>query len=108
MLDSLSGSDLLNELAHEFAERYRRGERPPLQEYADRYPELAEETRELFPTFAMIEHHGSGVGRRLVGREPTRRCLRHSGTTGSCERLGEAAWVSSTKRCKRVSADMSP
>jgi len=30
MLDSLSGSDLINELAHEFAERYRRGERPPV------------------------------------------------------------------------------
>ena len=61
MLESLSGSDLLNELAHEFAERYRRGERPPLNEYTDRYPELAGEIRELFPTLVMMEQFGSGV-----------------------------------------------
>jgi serine/threonine protein kinase/WD40 repeat protein len=61
MLESLSGSDLLNDLAHEFAERYRRGERPSLNEYADRHPELAGEIRELFPTLVMIEQFGSGV-----------------------------------------------
>ena len=37
---------LLTRLADEFAARYRAGERPPLQEYLDRYPELAEEIRE--------------------------------------------------------------
>ncbi len=77
MLDAMSGSDLLNELAHEFAERYRRGERPPLREYADRYPELADEIRELFPTLVMMEQLGSGVdhalgtaGRRERSSEP--------------------------------------
>src|SRR6516165_10304499 len=54
-----SGSDLFNELAHEFAERYRRGERPALDEYLDRYPHLAEEIRELFPMLAMMERAGS-------------------------------------------------
>ena len=29
---------LFDELAEEFAERYRRGERPSLQEYVDRCP----------------------------------------------------------------------
>jgi serine/threonine protein kinase/WD40 repeat protein len=61
MLGALSGSDLLNDLAHEFAERYRRGERPRLREYADRYPELASEIRELFATLVMSEQFGSGV-----------------------------------------------
>jgi hypothetical protein len=61
MLDSLSGSDLLNELAHEFAERYRHGERPPLNEYTDRYPDLAGEIRELFPTLVMMEQFGSAA-----------------------------------------------
>ncbi len=77
MLESLSGSDLLNELAHEFSERYRRGERPPLAEYLDRYPELAVEIRELFPTLVMMEQFGSGVehasgpsGRRARVTEP--------------------------------------
>jgi eukaryotic-like serine/threonine-protein kinase len=44
---------LLNHLGDEFAERYRRGERPSLQEYVDRHPDLAEEIREFFP--AMVE-----------------------------------------------------
>jgi WD40 repeat protein/serine/threonine protein kinase len=44
---------LLTRLADEFAARYRAGERPPLQEYLDRYPTLADDIRELFP--AMVE-----------------------------------------------------
>jgi eukaryotic-like serine/threonine-protein kinase len=40
-------------LAEEFAERYRRGERPSLEEYVDRLPEMANEIREMFP--ALIE-----------------------------------------------------
>jgi WD40 repeat protein/serine/threonine protein kinase len=53
---STSGSAnyvLLTRLADEFAARYRAGERPALQEYLDRYPELADDIRELFP--AMVE-----------------------------------------------------
>ncbi len=54
MAASSSGKyDLLDQLANEFAERYHRGERPALQEYLDRYPDLADEIRELFP--AMVE-----------------------------------------------------
>jgi hypothetical protein len=37
--------DLLNRLADEFAERYRRGERPSLHEYVDRHPDLADDIR---------------------------------------------------------------
>jgi eukaryotic-like serine/threonine-protein kinase len=59
MLESSSGSDLLNELAHEFSERYRHGERPSLNEYTDRYPGLAIEIRELFPALVMMEQFGS-------------------------------------------------
>ena len=43
------------ELAEEFAARYRRGERPGLQEYIDRYPDLADEIRELFPALVEVE-----------------------------------------------------
>jgi serine/threonine protein kinase/WD40 repeat protein/Flp pilus assembly protein TadD len=42
-------------LAEEFADRYRRGERPPLSEYVARYPEHADEIRELFPALVMME-----------------------------------------------------
>src|SRR5215472_12501354 len=43
------------ELAEEFAARFRRGERPGLQEYVDRCPDLAEEIRELFPALVEVE-----------------------------------------------------
>ncbi len=47
--------DLLDRLAEEFAERFRRGERPALKEYTDRYPELADEIGELFPALVKVE-----------------------------------------------------
>ena len=43
----------LDGMAEEFAERWRRGERPSLQEFIDRRPELADDIRELFP--ALVE-----------------------------------------------------
>src|SRR4051794_27587820 len=46
---------LLDRLADEFAARYRRGERPSLQEYIDRHPELADDIREYFPALAEME-----------------------------------------------------
>jgi hypothetical protein len=60
MSNSDSGKyDLLDQLAEEFADRFRRGERPALEEYTGRYPELAEEIRELFPALVKVEHaHG--------------------------------------------------
>ena len=60
MGEFLSGSDLFNDLAYEFAERYRRGERPSLTEYANRYPDLADEIRDLFPTLVVMERFGGG------------------------------------------------
>lgn len=47
--------DLLDLLAEEFADRFRRGEHPSLREYTDRHPELAAEIRELFPAMAQVE-----------------------------------------------------
>jgi Protein kinase domain len=55
MSTSGSRSGIVLELAEEFLERYRKGQRPPLKEYIDRHPELAEEIREVFPAMAMME-----------------------------------------------------
>jgi hypothetical protein len=44
-----------DELAEEFAERYRRGEQPSLEDYVDRLPEMAEEIREMFPALVAAE-----------------------------------------------------
>src|SRR4051812_17269143 len=44
-----------DDLAEEFVARYRQGERPRLQEFIDRAPELADEIRELFPALVVVE-----------------------------------------------------
>ena len=58
---------LLNRLADEFAARYRRGERPQLQEYCDRHPELADDIRDLFPALVEVEQAKGEVG-GMAGR----------------------------------------
>ena len=68
---SISGSgeyNLLDQLAEEFAERFRRGERPALKEYTDRYPDLADEIRDLFPAMVRVEQ---AEGARLGEEERT-------------------------------------
>ena len=57
-MSSASGSfdyDRFDELAREFADRCRGGQRPDLQEYVDRYPAMAGKIRELFPALVKIE-----------------------------------------------------
>ena len=62
----------LDRLAEEFVRRYRRGEQPSLTEYCERYPEFAEEIRELFPALVMMEkaRSGDGVERPGPGSAP--------------------------------------
>src|SRR5262249_53891902 len=57
-----SDADPLVELAEEYAERFRRGERPTLTEYTDKYPDLADRIRKLFPALVMMEEFGSVAG----------------------------------------------
>ena len=53
--DKRVNDDLLDALAEDFVARYRRGDRPSLVEFTSRYPELADEIRDLFPALAMME-----------------------------------------------------
>lgn len=48
--------DPLERLAESFLARLRAGERPGLEEYVERHPELADDIRELFP--ALVEMEG--------------------------------------------------
>ncbi len=50
-----TGRDPLEELASEFIERQRNGERPSISEYVAKHPELADEIHDLFPTIAAVE-----------------------------------------------------
>jgi eukaryotic-like serine/threonine-protein kinase len=71
---SAGGIDF-DHLAEEFVARLRRGERPGVSEYVERYPELADEILELFPALAEMEGlksepadaTGSFLGRRSSG-----------------------------------------
>ena len=55
MKDNGSRADLIDQLAEEFLSRFRRGERPAVQEYAAKYPEHADQIRDLFPALVVLE-----------------------------------------------------
>src|SRR5262245_49871568 len=56
----------LDELAEEFLERRRRGEKPTIDEYATRHPELAAEIRGTFHALAMIEDFAPGTSDSMI------------------------------------------
>ena len=91
--------DLLDRLAEEFADRYRRGERPALKEYTDRYPELADEIRELFPAMFKVEQVEDlrQGGQEGDGSRPRSHLRGRSATTGFSARSAGAAWASCTR-----------
>ncbi|HEY2158236.1 MAG TPA: serine/threonine-protein kinase, partial [Isosphaeraceae bacterium] len=48
--------DPIDLMAESFIERFRRGERPSIDEYAAKYPDLADEVRELLPALVQLEN----------------------------------------------------
>jgi hypothetical protein len=54
--------DPIEVMAESFLERFRRGERPSIEEYAAKYPELADEIRELLPALVQLERDMSVDG----------------------------------------------
>jgi WD40 repeat protein/serine/threonine protein kinase len=55
MAEPSSSRDPVEELAEEFAERHRRGERPSLSEYTEKYPQYADAIGKLFPALVLME-----------------------------------------------------
>ena len=47
--------ELIDRLAEEFAERFRNGDRPGVQEYCDKYPHVAADLRGMLPAMAEVE-----------------------------------------------------
>lgn len=68
-----SSADLFDELADEFVERYRNGDRPTPAEYAERHPDLADEILDLFPTLVAMElaAHDSESGQAAASEPRT-------------------------------------
>jgi serine/threonine protein kinase len=54
--------DPFDEVAESFLERYRLGERPSMTEYAERYPQLAQQIHELLPALVAVEKAGPKWG----------------------------------------------
>jgi tetratricopeptide (TPR) repeat protein/tRNA A-37 threonylcarbamoyl transferase component Bud32 len=55
MTDTHCSDDPVDDLAEEFARRWRDGERPTVEEYAARFPQWAEQIRDVFPAVLMME-----------------------------------------------------
>jgi len=85
MNTSSSERNPVEELAEEFLERHRRGERPALTEYTARYPELADQIRDLFPALVMMEDVRPGQG-DATGDIDNRA---HAAAPHKLERLGD-------------------
>ncbi|HID22090.1 MAG TPA: hypothetical protein EYP14_06780, partial [Planctomycetaceae bacterium] len=59
--------DPVEVLAEEFAQRYRRGERPSLDEYVRRYPQYADRLRRTFRVLLLMEDVAAEVEEESVG-----------------------------------------
>ena len=62
MSESDSGTDSLNKLAYELADRFRRGERPSPTEDTGEHTELVAEIRDRSPALVATEQVGSVAG----------------------------------------------
>jgi hypothetical protein len=62
MSESNAGRDPIEMLADSFLARFRRGERPSVEDYAAQHPELADEIRELLPALVMLEQEKPAAG----------------------------------------------
>jgi eukaryotic-like serine/threonine-protein kinase len=71
MSDSTADRDPIEVLADSFLARFRAGERPSIEEYAAKYPQLADEIGELLPALVMLEQDKSGAA-EASGIDPDR------------------------------------
>ncbi len=62
MSGSSAERDPVERLAEEFAARFRRGEHPSISEYTARYPQWADEIRDLFPALVLVEQFKPAPG----------------------------------------------
>src|SRR6516162_3755745 len=84
--------ETVEQLAEDFVARFRRGERPPLSEYTERYPEHAEQIRDLFPALVMMEQIAPGSQSDLLpasDRLPRQRPGEHPERIGDYRLLRE-------------------
>jgi WD40 repeat protein/serine/threonine protein kinase len=79
-----SERDPFEQVAEAFLAEYRAGKRPSLTEYAQRYPELAEQIQQFLPGLVLLEQHRPGPEAPTGPPAPT-----EWGAAGPPEQLGE-------------------
>src|SRR6516165_8121764 len=67
-----SDADPFGQIADAFVEAFRQGKRPSVEEFAQRYPEHADEIREMLPALVMMEKAKSADD--SSGPEPQAQC----------------------------------
>ncbi len=95
--DTSSLPDVLGPIAESFLARLRRGEHPSVKEYADRFPEHAEQIHEVFPALAEVELAAVGPD---ASRPSTASHVRSPQATAdqAGPRTETPAWVSALER----------
>src|SRR5262245_63418854 len=53
--NDVSAADPFGQIADEFVEAFRQGKRPAIEEFVLRYPDHAEDIREILPAMVMME-----------------------------------------------------
>src|SRR4051812_47270589 len=85
-----SDDERLADLADDFFLRYRRGERPSVEDYAQQDPSLADRVRELFPGLLAMEQSDPGPDAKV---DPATEQLGATiGRYKLLERLGEGGF----------------
>ena len=79
-----SERDPFEQVAEAFLAEYRAGKRPSLTEYAQRYPELAEQIHQFLPGLVLLEQHRPAPEGPTGPPAPT-----EWGTAGPPKQLGE-------------------
>jgi hypothetical protein len=84
--DNLSAADPFGQIADEFVEAFRQGQRPSVEEFAQRYPAHADDIRDALPALALMEQAKSAEDnpgqRRQADAAPQRQL-------GDCQTLRE-------------------
>src|SRR5437763_8472887 len=78
-----SSADPLGQIADEFVEAFRQGKRPSVEEFARRYPEHADEIREMLPALVLME------GAKSAPEAPDRGPRATGSTAAPLQQLGD-------------------
>ena len=105
-----SAADPLGAIADEFVEAFRQGKCPSVEEFARRYPEHADEIREMLPALVVMEQAKSAEdtpGRRQAEAAPLRQ-LRDCQTLREVGRGGRGRVSSDRQRKEPLRAPVRP